>query len=175
MSESWPPYPLEIPPELLRKLAPLQKKAAKSSPLCRSESAILICSGLGPPAYLTLGGEIFQDNGFEGGEPSLVYASEEKVGAYLLIGAWSLKLPELMDLLPPGPEGTETCPECEGAKAWDPSSGERPRWCRRCGSRGWTYIIPRPKVLDGPPYQRRPLLDGAVTKKWWQRILPGKG
>lgn len=174
MSQLWPTYPLAIPESLHRKLVPLQKKAAKTDPLCRTETAIELCSGMGPPAYLTLSGEVFHDNGFESGEPVLVYSGEEALGAYLLIGAWSHKLPELMDLLPLPPEGTEPCPECDGAKSWDPNSGDRPRWCRRCGSRGWTHIVPRIKTYDGPPYQRRFAMDAAVTRKWWQRIFPGK-
>ena len=172
MNELWPHYPLEIPDALLKKLAPLQKRDAKTDPLCRSETAIRIFSDLGAPAYLTLSGDVFQDNGFESSEPFLCYASEEMVGAYLLVGAWRSKLPELTELLPPAPEGTEPCPDCDGAKPWNASCGERPVWCRRCGARGWTYIAPRTKVYLGPPYQRRFLSEEKLTKKWWHRLLP---
>ncbi len=173
MSETWPSYPLTIPEPLLRKLTRLQKKEAKTDPLCRTETAICVFSGMGPPAYLTLDGDVFQNNGFETDLPVLAYASEEMIGAYLLVGAWRAQLPELMELLPPPPPGTEPCPECEGARSWDPASGDRPVWCRRCGSRGWTYIAPRDRVFLGAPYTRRFAVEAVMTKKWWQRILPG--
>lgn len=173
MSDAWPRYPLEIPESLLKKLAVVQKRDAKLDALCRSENAVRIFSGMGAPAYLTLDGDVFQDNGHESGEPDLVYASEEMIGAYLLVGAWRAKLPELMELLPAPPQATEPCPECDGANAWDPHVDDRPSWCRRCGSRGWTYIAPKAKVFGGPPYQRRFAEQLKLTKKWWQRFLPG--
>jgi hypothetical protein len=171
VNQAWPPYPLQIPEEVLKKLAPLQKRESRTDALCRTENAIEIFSGVGAPAYLSLDGDIFQNDGFESCEVALRYASEEMIGAYLLVGAWRTKIPELMELLPPAPEGTEVCPECEGIKPWDPELDQRPVWCRRCAARGWVYIAPRAKVFEGPPYQRRFAAEEKLTKKWWQRLV----
>lgn len=140
----WPEYPLQIPNELLVKLRAIHQRQRMTDRLCLEEDAVSIFKGLGSPAYLTLDGFIFQDDGWESGTEDLRLASFRYVAAYLRSAKWAFALPELLELLPLAPPGTAPCPKCLGAGEVFKEELRRPSWCTRCWSRSWVYLEVEP-------------------------------
>lgn len=104
------------------------------------EDAVPIFRGFGPAAFLTRQGRIFMDpDGYQEGP---VYdATEDEVHIYLNFGAKHLKFLELLDILPPRPEHSAICDQCQGRK-WRSSdvNGRDDLWCHRCTAKGWIRL-----------------------------------
>ena len=106
----------------------------------QSEDAVPIFQGFGPNAYLTRSGRVLMDpHGYC--EGPIYEATEDELHIYMNFGVRLLKMPELLDILPPRPEKSETCRECQGRK-WRPpdEQGREGLWCRKCTAKGWVRL-----------------------------------
>jgi hypothetical protein len=104
------------------------------------EPVVRLRSGMGRAAYLGLDGRVWVGNLGEGQLP-VVLDDPNDVASCLVRWSGVIGLPELVDALPPMPEGGIVCPLCEGSRempGWvsDRQDGFR-YFCRRCGGLGW--------------------------------------
>ena len=106
------------------------------------EDVVRLMSSMGRAAYLGLDGRVWIGNLGEGEMPQVV--DDPKVVASCIV-RWSgvVGLPELVDVLPPMPEGGEVCPLCKGncvmPEDYAPPREDGFRYhCMRCGGLGWT-------------------------------------
>lgn len=141
---AWPAYPLCLPASLLEWI----KSEAITDPIAKSETAVCLFAGPGPPAYLTLNGDVIQWDGWEDETPDYSYAGEATVAAYLWFAADRWNLPQLLEILPPPPSTSSVCPKCHGTRCQFEESIKRNSWCRRCHSRGWVYLDGRTANYD---------------------------
>jgi len=54
--------------------------------------------------------------------------------------AWSLGVPELLDLLPPAPAASTPCPHCEGTRYLARNNLDHTRACDHCRGLGWLRL-----------------------------------
>lgn len=99
--------------------------------------AFLLDPGMGPMTYLTADGRILHDmRGWDGDE--IIEVTGFDAHAALVIGARKTGIPELLELIPPPPPGSSTCPRCHGkrlARIAPEFAHEFP--CNDCEARGW--------------------------------------
>jgi hypothetical protein len=85
--------------------------------------AVFLYGWLGNSAHLGMDGRVVAWAAAEGHPPAVV-SDPVEIARLVTLGSRWLGLPELADLLPPGPIGSVACPYC-GGQRWDatPHSG----------------------------------------------------
>src|SRR5438876_6291089 len=105
------------------------------------EEVVRLMSSMGRAAYLGLDGRVWVSNL---GEGQLPRALDDPKDVASCIVRWSgaVGLPELVEALPPRPEGGEVCSLCKGTREMPEEFIPREEgfryFCRRCGGLGWT-------------------------------------
>jgi hypothetical protein len=109
------------------------------------EDAFLLDPGLGPAMYLCADGQILHD-GRDWDDQPMREATEDEAISALVVGAKKIRIPELLELLPPSPPGSAPCARCHGLR-WlrlhpggvepaDSTTGNV--ICFDCSGRGWS-------------------------------------
>jgi hypothetical protein len=111
-------------------------------------------SRLGRACYLGLDGRVWVGNLAEGKLPE-VLDDPKDVASCILRWASAAGLPELVEALPPRPEGGEVCSLCKGTHEMPeeiiPKAADGFGYpCRRCGGLGWTEPAERGAAPDWP-------------------------
>ncbi len=106
------------------------------------EEVVRLMSGMGHAIYLGLDGRVWVGNLGEGELPRILDDPKD-VASCVVRWANAVGLPELVEALPPMPEGGEVCSLCKGTREMPeeiiPRAEEGSRYfCRRCGGLGWT-------------------------------------
>jgi len=106
------------------------------------EEVVRLMSGMGRACYLGLDGRVWAGNLGEGQLP-WVMDDPKEVASCIVRWAAAVGLPELVEALPPMPEGGEVCSLCQGTREMPaeiiPRAADGFRYfCRRCGGLGWT-------------------------------------
>ena len=106
------------------------------------EEVVRLMSGMGHAAYLGLDGRVWVGNLGEGKLPRILDDPKD-VASCIVRWASAVGLPELVEALPPIPEGGEVCSLCKGTREMPeeiiPRAEDGFRYfCRRCGGLGWT-------------------------------------
>jgi hypothetical protein len=106
------------------------------------EEVVRLMSGMGRAAYLGLDGRVWVGNLGEG-QLSRVLEDPKDVASCIVRWANAAGLPELVEALPPRPEGGEVCSLCNGSREMPeeiiPRTTDGFRYfCRRCGGLEWT-------------------------------------
>ena len=131
-------------PELLADLRALRARHLEQRPLGglddveEEHDAFLLDPGMGPMCYITSSGEILIDEYGIWGDGGLHSPDEDHSIAVLVVGARKMGVERLLDLIPPAPEGAQTCPWCHGER-WAPLAPGHPSEvvCVVCNGRGW--------------------------------------
>ena len=105
-----------------------------------TDEVVRLMSGMGRACYLGLDGRVWVGNLGEGELPRVLDDPKDVASCVV---RWSdcIGLPELVNALPPAPEGGILCPLCRGSR-------EMPDWindrddgfryhCKRCSGLGW--------------------------------------
>ncbi len=109
-----------------------------------NEDTFLLDPGMGPAAFLTADGRVLLDFATWDGGPLREATDDEAVGA-LVVGAKKTGVAELLELIPPPPDGASVCPACDGRR-WiafghKAGSDEPGRMvCLDCRGRGWRRV-----------------------------------
>lgn len=100
--------------------------------------AFLIDPGMGPMTYLTADGRVLLDfRSWDGDE--VREATEDEAIMALVVGAKKTGVPQLLDLIPPSPNGGSECPMCHGTRWAEPVPNfGSTTVCITCSGRGWT-------------------------------------
>jgi hypothetical protein len=106
------------------------------------EEVVRLMSGMGRAAYLGLNGQVWVGNLGEGQLPR-VLEDPKDVASCIVRWAGAVGLPELVEALPPMPEGGEVCSLCKGTREMPEEFIPRAKdgfryFCQRCGGLGWT-------------------------------------
>lgn len=106
------------------------------------DEVVCLMSGMGTAAYLGLDGRVWVGNLGEGELPR-VLDDPQDVASCIVRWAEAVGLPELVEVLPPTPEGGDVCSLCKGTREMPAEIMSRPEgsvmlFCRRCGGLGWT-------------------------------------
>jgi hypothetical protein len=117
------------------------------------EPVVRLMSGLGRAAYLGLDGRVWVGN-LGGGEVPRVLGDPKDVASCLVRWPAAVGLPELVEALPPMPEGGEVCSLCKGGREMPediiPRAEDGSRYfCRRCGGLGWARPAGQAKGVAG--------------------------
>jgi hypothetical protein len=107
-----------------------------------AEEVVRLMSGMGRAAYLGLDGRVWVGNLGEGELPRILDDPKD-VASCIVRWASAVGLPELVEALPPIPEGGEVCSLCKGTREMPEDIVPRAEdgfryFCRRCGGLGWT-------------------------------------
>ncbi|WP_442505679.1 hypothetical protein SH528x_004479 [Novipirellula sp. SH528] len=118
--------------------------------------AVVLTHGLGPAVYLTLDGRILIWDYAANAEPEFTDRQRD-IGRYVTIGARSLRLPRLTDLIPKPVPGSQQCDQCHGLRWSRMPMMESDVVCWVCDGFGWISVdghpISQPKVsgkIDEP-------------------------
>jgi hypothetical protein len=106
------------------------------------EEVVRLMCAMGRAAYLELDGRVWVGNLGEGMLPQ-VFEDPKDVASCIVRWASAVGLPELVEALPPMPEGGEICSLCKGTREMPeeiiPHAQDGFRYhCHRCGGLGWT-------------------------------------
>jgi hypothetical protein len=106
------------------------------------EEVVRLMSGMGRAAYLGLDGRVWVGDLADGRLP-WVLDDPKEVASCIVRWASAVGLPELVEALPPMPEGGEVCSLCKGTREMPenfiPRAADGFRhFCGRCGGLGWT-------------------------------------
>lgn len=106
------------------------------------QEVVRLMAGMGRACYLGLDGRVWLGNLAEEELPQVL---DDPKGVASCIVRWSgtIGLPNLVEALPPMPEGGETCPVCRGGREMPDEYAPRAKegfryYCLRCGGLGWT-------------------------------------
>ena len=118
------------------------------------EPVVRLMSGMGRAAYLGLDGRVWVGNLGEGELPR-VLDDPEDVASCIVRWSAAVGLPELVEALPPVPEGGTVCPLCRGTREmpeeiFPRADGGFRYYCQRCGGLGWTRSAETGSVSDSP-------------------------
>jgi hypothetical protein len=107
-----------------------------------TDEVVRLMSGMGRACYLGLDGRVWVGNLGEGELPR-VFDDPKDVASCIVRWASAVGLPELVEALPPIPEGGEVCSLCKGTREMAEEFVGRSEdgfryFCRRCGGLGWT-------------------------------------
>lgn len=126
------------------------------------EEVVRLMSRMGRAVYLGLDGRVWAGNLGEGESPGALEDPKD-VASCIVRWARTVGLPELIEVLPPMPEGGEVCALCGGER--ETHEGIIPRgedgvrrYCPRCGGLGWTTSARTEAAvagIDGSPEDRR--------------------
>jgi hypothetical protein len=106
------------------------------------DEVVRLMSGMGRAAYLGLDGRVWVGHLGEGELPRVLDEPKD-VASCIVRWAESVGLPELVEALPPIPEGAVACSLCKGTREMPEeimprAEGSVRHFCRRCGGLGWT-------------------------------------
>jgi hypothetical protein len=105
-----------------------------------TDDVVRLMSGMGRACYLGLDGRVWVGNLGEGKLP-WVLDDPKEVASCVVRWSGCIGLPELVDALPPAPEGSTVCPLCQGSRempGWTDDRGDGFRYfCKRCSGLGW--------------------------------------
>jgi hypothetical protein len=106
------------------------------------EEVVRLMSDMRRAAYLGLDGRVWVGNLGEGDLPRILDVPKD-VASCMVRWASAVGLPELVEALPPMPEGGEVCSLCKGAREMPEDIIPRAEdgfwyFCQRCGGLGWT-------------------------------------
>jgi hypothetical protein len=106
------------------------------------QEVVRLMAGMGRACYLGLDGRVWAGNLGEGERPR-VLDDPRDVASCIVRWSGKIGLPELVDALPPMPEGGEVCSLCEGTREMPEESAQPAEdgfryYCRKCGGLGWT-------------------------------------
>lgn len=106
-----------------------------------ADEVVRLMSGMGRACYLGLDGRVWIGNLGEGQLPQ-VLSDPKEVASCIVRWSGSIGLSDLVNVLPPGPEGSIVCPLCQGDRVMPPGWGDDPGdgfryYCKRCGGLGW--------------------------------------
>ena len=118
-----------------------------------TDEVVRLMSGMGRACYLGLDGRVWVGNLGEGKLP-WVLDDPKDVASCIVRWASAVGLPELVEALPPMPEGGEVCSLCKGTREMPeefiPRAADGFRYfCRRCGGLGWTKQAEQGAAADG--------------------------
>jgi hypothetical protein len=107
-----------------------------------SDDVVRLMSGMGRACYLGLDGRVWGGNLGEGELPR-AFDDPKDVASCIVRWASAVGLPELVEALPPMPQGGEVCSLCKGSREMPEEFVGRAEdgfrfFCRRCGGLGWT-------------------------------------
>jgi hypothetical protein len=119
-----------------------------------TDDVVRLMSGMGRACYLGLDGRVWVGNLGEGELPR-VLDDPKDVASCIVRWASTVGLSELVEALPPMPEGGEVCSLCKGTREMPeefiPKTADGFRYfCRRCGGLGWTNQGERAAAADRP-------------------------
>jgi len=104
------------------------------------KEVVRLKAGMGHSVYLELDGTVYAVNYGEGLPPEIL-ESPKDMASCIIRWASNIGLPELIEALPPIPEGGDVCSLCRGSRympdSWVDEQGRRV-YCHRCGGLGWT-------------------------------------
>src|SRR5262249_24901603 len=106
-----------------------------------TDEVVRLMSGMGRACYLGLDGTVWIGNLGEGELP-VALADPKDVASCIVRWSGCVGLPELVNALPPAPEGATVCPLCQGSRemppGWGDDRGDGFRYyCKRCSGLGW--------------------------------------
>ncbi len=121
-----------------------------------TDEVVRLKSGMGRACYLGLDGRVWVGNLGEGELPC-VLDDPRDVASCIVRWSGCVGLPELVNALPPAPEGGLVCPLCKGSREmpdWvdDRDDGFR-FYCKRCSGLGWIAPV---KPSAGPETHNSP-------------------
>jgi hypothetical protein len=119
-----------------------------------TDEVVRVMSGMGRACYLGLDGRVWVGNLGEDQLPT-VLDDPKDVASCIVRWASAVGLPELVEALPPMPEGGEVCPLCKGTREMPediiPRAADGFRFfCRRCGGLGWIKQAEQAATADRP-------------------------
>lgn len=96
--------------------------------------AVCVVPGMGTSTYLLPDGRVLV-GGSEGDRGGVRDAGRDEISMTLAQMARRFELPELLEQLPPAPQGAATCPNCQGSRWHTTALGAQV--CPACRGRAW--------------------------------------
>ena len=126
-----------ISEELRQALESVRRRRGYSDDVTESTGAFVLDLGLGPANYLTPDGRVLTDGRAWDGEEVREATDDEAIAA-LVAGAKNCGVSQLLELIPPRPEGARQCHLCDGTR-WAVWGGVT-IVCPHCHGRGWERV-----------------------------------